>query len=44
MKQNGTSEGCLEEIYKYFRAAELASDEIIKYLDGLCEDKLATLV
>ena len=44
MKQNGTSEGCLEEIYKYFQAAELASDEVIKYLDGLCEDKLAALV
>ncbi|WP_297810362.1 methyl-accepting chemotaxis protein [uncultured Helicobacter sp.] len=43
MKQNGSTEGCLEEIYKYFQEAELASDEVVKYLDGLAEEKLATL-
>ncbi|WP_367183968.1 methyl-accepting chemotaxis protein, partial [Helicobacter sp. UBA3407] len=44
MLQHGNAHDCLEEIYKYFQAAELASDDVVKYLDGLCEEKLATLV
>lgn len=44
MKQHGGAHDCLEDIYKYFQAAELASDDVVKYLDGLAEEKLATLV
>ncbi len=44
MKQHGNAHDCLDDIYKYFQAAELASDDVVKYLDGLAEEKLATLV
>ncbi|MDE5603363.1 MAG: CZB domain-containing protein [Helicobacter sp.] len=43
MKKNGSSKECLSEISEYFKKAESASDAIIKTLDSLLKEKLATL-
>ncbi|WP_456152198.1 CZB domain-containing protein [Helicobacter mesocricetorum] len=43
MKKNGSSQNCLGEISELFKKAESASDTIIKTLDNLLKEKLATL-
>ncbi len=43
MKKNGSSQNCLKDISEWFEKAESASDTIIKTLDNLLKEKLATL-
>ena len=43
MKQNGNTSECLDQIYGYFKKAEEASDGVVSCLDGLAQEKLASL-
>ncbi|MCI2235889.1 CZB domain-containing protein [Helicobacter sp. 14348-15] len=43
MKSHGGTKNCMEEISKYFKQAEIESNNVIKYLDNLAAEKSATL-